>query len=844
MKKTQRDESVRDVRTGLRTSVSALTIAISIGLTAVSLPSAPALAQDDSGSNSALGEVIITARYRAENLQQTPLAISAFTGANLAVRSLDNVNTLGSIVPNAYIRPNEAAPTIGIRGVIATDFIYATEPAVGVYVDDVYFGTLVGSAFDLTDVDRVEVLRGPQGTLFGKNSLGGAIRIVSKKAQGDGSAYAEGTYGSLNRIDLKAGFDISLIEDTLFLRATGLSKHRKGYITRLDFTCQMIKEGTPELAGIGDGVVGWDTGTGTPIMGTPGSAADNAFSFPSLRPSSSKDCSLGTERGEDKQGGRVSLRYVGTNSLEVNVNADYMDDNSEAWGDVMKDPRAFPLDPAMVAGLFGPKWGLTDIGARFDRPERSFQTFETFADPVSGEVWPDKNSNKNWGLSSTVDYDVASGIHAKFVGAYRQYHGVNITGDDLPIDMTTTYNLLSHHQTTFELNLTGDAFDNKLEWATGAFYYDATSHLGGEVQLEPFNFLGIIPPFAQNDSFKSRNESGFVHLVFHITDELSVTGGLRYTHERKAYTFDHTGFLTIATPSVSSTSRIDWKAGVDYKFTDAMMFYGEVSTGFRSAGFQPRPWTPGQLQPFPEEEVTSYEVGYKGDMLNERLRINADVFYMDYSPRVVTTNAAQCTPFDATDPGAPVFGPLGGICPAGTPLAGTNGWNWFAFFSAPGKVRGFEIEATATPIENLTITYTAGYNDFSSSIKDVTSPGYRNPHSLIQPKWNMSAGVQYEMPLGSKGTVTPRLDWTHTSHNTNSAPAAEPDPAINVIPGYNLFNARVTYETVNKDWSVSFSVTNLFNKFYWYSFAAPGGQNTTGSPGRPREWAITLRRNF
>ncbi len=202
------------------------------------------------------------------------------------------------------------------------------------------------------------------------------------------------------------------------------------------------------------------------------------------------------------------MRYVGNNSLEVNVNFDYMDDNSGAWGDVEKEPRQYPLDTYIVSGLYLPRWGLTDVGARFDRPEKSYSTFESFSDPVSGEVWPDKNSNRSWGTSTTVDYDVTSGVHAKFIGAYRQYSGVNITGDDLPLDMTTTYNLLDHHQTTFELNLTGETFGNKLEWATGAFYYDARSHLGGEVQLEPFNFLGFIPTFAQNDTFRTRNEFG------------------------------------------------------------------------------------------------------------------------------------------------------------------------------------------------------------------------------------------------------------------------------------------------------------------------------------------------
>ncbi len=323
-----------------------------------------------------------------------------------------------------------------------------------------------------------------------------------------------------------------------------------------------------------------------------------------------------------------------------------------------------------------------------------------------------------------------------------------------------------------------------------------------------------------------------------------MTAGLRYTNERKEYTFDHTGFLTIAEPAVSSTSRTDWTVGVDYNLRAGGMVYGTVATGFRSAGFQPRPWTPGQLQPFPQEQVTSYEAGFKGDIVDRRLRLNADVFYMDYSPRVVTTNAAQCTPFDSVDPGTPVFGPLGGMCPPGTPLAGQNGWNWFAFFSAPGKVKGLELEATANPFGDFSVNFTAGYNTFTSDVSDPTALGYRNPDSLIQPTTTMSGGMQYEIRLPKGGTLTPRIDWTYTSHDTNSAPAAEPDPAINIIPAYSLYNGRITYETQSRDWSFALAVTNLANKFYWYSFAAPGGQNTTGSPGEPRMWQVVMRRNF
>ena len=147
--------------------VSTLTIgaaaALALGTTALS--PLPAQAQQQGGL---LEEIVVTARYREESLQQTPLAVSAFTGDNLDARAITNMDQMGEVVPNAYINPNGIAPTIGIRGVIQSDFMYAFEPAVGVYIDDVYFGTLVGSNFDLLDLERAEVLRGPQGTLLAR----------------------------------------------------------------------------------------------------------------------------------------------------------------------------------------------------------------------------------------------------------------------------------------------------------------------------------------------------------------------------------------------------------------------------------------------------------------------------------------------------------------------------------------------------------------------------------------------------------------------------------------------------------------------------------------------------
>ena len=199
----------------------AVAVAVAAAL-AVSVGSAPVSAQEDS-----LQEVVVTARYREENLQTTPLAITALSVDDLEERSLKNVDDIGLAIPNAYFRqpvsnfgPTE---TIGLRGIIQTDFNYAFEPAVGIYIDDVYHGTLTGSSMDLLDLERVEVLRGPQGTLFGKNSLGGAVRLISKKPQGDSTGSIEATYGQRDRMDVQGAWATSRwFRTRLFVRVVGV----------------------------------------------------------------------------------------------------------------------------------------------------------------------------------------------------------------------------------------------------------------------------------------------------------------------------------------------------------------------------------------------------------------------------------------------------------------------------------------------------------------------------------------------------------------------------------------------------------------------------------------------
>ena len=212
---------------------------------------APALAQQEG-----LEEIVVSARFREENLQQTPLAITAFTGENLEARNLTDVTMLDTFSPNTIIQPLGAGwgstAAAFIRGIGLGDNSLSFEPGVPIYIDDVYHGRPQGAILDLLDLERVEVLRGPQGTLFGKNAVGGTIRLVSRKPEGDDTGFAEIVTGSDDRLDLRGSYDIALVPDKLFARFSGSSKQRDGYFDILDYECV---NGPGSLGGGGTGIL-------------------------------------------------------------------------------------------------------------------------------------------------------------------------------------------------------------------------------------------------------------------------------------------------------------------------------------------------------------------------------------------------------------------------------------------------------------------------------------------------------------------------------------------------------------------------------------------------------------
>ncbi len=266
-------------------------------LLASAVPALTWAQQPGTGTSDSLDEIVVTAQFRQQSIQDTPLSITAVNAEMLEARNQTTIVDVANEAPNVVLKPAPApyGPSLQafIRGVGQSDFSYALEPGVGLYVDDVYYSTLTGSILDLLDLERLEVLRGPQGTLAGQNSIGGAIKLYTKKPKGDDTAAIQATYGSFHRTDVRASGDVTLAKDVLFGRIAGVSHHVDGYVTRYDYGCTHPGSGVPSTT-------------------------------------SSVDCKLGSEGGKAYDAIRGSLRWLPADKLEVNLAADYTNDNSEA----------------------------------------------------------------------------------------------------------------------------------------------------------------------------------------------------------------------------------------------------------------------------------------------------------------------------------------------------------------------------------------------------------------------------------------------------------------------------------------------------------------------------------
>jgi iron complex outermembrane receptor protein len=858
-------------------------LAIVAGLTA------PVHAQDNSSAASAAeapqddqndgrtNVITVTAEFREANLQDTPIAITAVNSEMLEARGQTNISQVAAQAPNVSLTPQPQNGGTGliayIRGVGQTDFNYALDPGVGIYVDDVYIPTLSSSLLELMDLDRIEILRGPQGTLAGKNAIGGAIKLFSQKPRGDGSGTMEVTYGSYDRIDVRGMADFR-VNDQLSARVSGIAKGRDGYVDLIDY------------------------GAAHPNDNVQANNARGAYPV------------VGTQGGQSIVAGRLALRWEPISTVEVNISADYTRERSEPQPTVLLaaglpqsatnptfTPSTAPGDasayPAMGAGPGQPPWlaGKDGTAVPFDSRfvpagpyscdalsssvyggDPRFVSYANFLDgtepttqaPFKPYAALQNQDFNGWGIMGNVRVDLTDDLQLYWIGGWREYTTkFGQDQDASPVPIAQLDNRLDHRAWSQEVRLNGELGDGLLDYTVGGFYMDQDGSYTARVDL---NYAGI--DFLHGpDTTPSTSKALFVNAVLHPTEAWSISGGLRRSWDEKTYTYfrrnpdgtipppcEFFGGAPTAGPTGIGNSpncllngifdlagefkgkRWDWRVVTDYRFSDSLLAYASIATGYKGGGVNPRPFygpatgdcppfqfdasghvvpTPApcnQVLPFNPETITTYELGFKTDLFDRRMRLNGAAFYNDYNDIIFTLST----------------------CPSSPCLRPTN--------VGKAKVKGFELETTIYPIDNLSLDGSVSYINVNYDEASVAAAGLNGSETFpYTPDWTYSFGIQYDYDIGP-GSLGLRFDGSYRSaiftETTNTDWSR--------IDSRFLGNARISYTTADEDWQVALEVQNVFDKYYFLSVSdvTTSLGAVTGVPGLPRTWALSVKRSF
>jgi iron complex outermembrane receptor protein len=767
-------------------------------------------------SADAIPEVVVTARRKEENIQTTPISVTALTAQDIESRGLDNVLDVAKSAPSVTIVPGAnysgKSALAYIRGVGQDQFTYAFEPGVGFYIDDVYFGSVYGSIFELTDIANIQVLRGPQGTLFGKNNEAGAILLYTPEPKGDGSGNVKIGYGSFDRVFMKASFDVPLIKDQLALGISAASNKMNGYVHRIDYACSHPGQTNLQAA----------------------AAAPN--------------CIVGTEGGDDERSLRATLKWTPSSDLSIVLKGDLHDDTSEAGAEtVLVQNPAQPGSPTanynnLIALAPVPNGGL-NYGVGTSSPRfvtgNPFATYASYTDPSTGFSVPPINHDRSWDVMNKIDWDTDWGFHLKNILAYQQYHAEFANTDGAPIPTYLEDNILDHHQFSEELQLSGKLLGSRLEWIAGAYFARAHGVYDGQINLPT---LEIVPGafygfnFTLNDPTDEKSSSVFAHGVYHFTDRFSAEFGARYSADEKTQFFDH--LYTATNPAVpfftpgtsiyppdaggrTSAHRVDPKISLQYQWTPDLMSYVGYSTGYKMGGINPKPIEATDIKPFGEEKLTAYEIGTKTEWFNRHLVVNIDAYMSDYKD----IQLSEFLPPPLGDGGTVVIN------------------------AGHVRIEGIEADFEARPWSGLQIDGSASYLnyrtlDLGAAAGQVGGPTLHTTAPYV-PRWQMSLGVQYTEGLGGAGSLTGRIDESYRSlvyFDLANTPAGAQD-------GYGITNLRLAWSDRDHQWTAALQVNNLLNKQYYITKTPALNADGTlfsvnGTPALLRTAFFTIERNF
>ena len=750
-----------------------------------------------SGRLYAEDEIVVTARKREENLQNIPVSVAAFTAESLESSSVTDLRGVGDLAPNVDFSISNglggatSEATVYIRGIGQIDTALFADPGVGIYVDGVYLARSAGSVLDLLDLERVEILRGPQGTLFGKNTTGGAISLLTRKPGPDRQVDLEATIGELDRLDGRLNANLPL-SDEAFFSFSAATTNRDGYAESL--------------------------ATGEEL-------AD-----------------------DDRDSLRAALRWLASDSVVFDLAVDSTRERERAADQTLLAIVSAPLIDFYNTVLADS--GFTPISNDFVTGDlsRSFATA------------PNRNNGDVTGVTATVSW-TSGAVDLTSISAYREIEfDVAADGDGSPIPLAERSYLQTQDQLSQEIHLSGTAADDRLSWLVGGLYFTESSAedsltrvLGnlfealeaapGPIYAPPGvpSFLcspGPPPPglpcfggagnplnFAffvgagdfESIALETDSWAFFGEGTYSLSDKLSATVGLRYTYEEKS--FDFRREPGSGAPPVVLFNEDDWDAfsprfSLSYQASENALVYASASRGFKSGGFNGRPQDRLALDPYDPETVWAYEVGWKTDLADNRLRLNGSAFYNDY--RDIQFSASLNVDGD------PVFV----IQNAGQ-----------------AEVQGFELELSARPSRGFEISAGLGYIDTEYTELDNVDPNSATLDGVIPktPEWSFNLSPQYSFPVKGGGTVTLRSDYSYRSEVFNDI---QNTPLI-AQDSYGLISARASWANQKGDLEVALFGTNLGDEEYLeHGFFAAAFGAALGVSGRPQEWGLSVRYRF
>lgn len=691
-----------------------------------------------------LDEIVVTAQKRSENLQTVPIAITAMSGEALQSKGIENISDLGPAIPNVVVSGassvGNAAASFFIRGIGLERSTLGMEAGVGLYIDDVYYGRSAGGFLNLLDMAQIEVLRGPQGTLFGKNTIGGAIRYVTKDATFEQGGAFDLSVGQRERLHVRGSLNVP-ISDTLAVKLSAGSFNSGGYVKSLQ--------------------------------------------------------EPGIEFGDEHTNVvRAQFKWLPSDRLTVTGSADFTNayNNGAAQATIFIDPRA------PQAAEWNRRNPTTPYDARY-----ATSLYESY-----------RNVNKyrmdGFGLNLTARYDFSDTFAVKYIGGYRE-NKVSFGGDDdgSPLDLIERLFNQELPSLSQEVQFIGSAWAGRVEYVGGLYYF-----WEGPKERSERNIFVELPGNYGLEELDSKSYAAYGQATAELMPGLKLTLGGRFTHDVKS--------IEVARPlqglygeNSGSFDNFSPKATLAYQWAPNIMTYASVSKGYRAGGFNNfidlNDRSHNGILPFGTEVATSYEIGLKSTLFDNRLKFNVAVFDNAYSDLQLTSNN-------------------------GTILVIQN--------IGEAQIKGVEVEAEVAVVRGLTIGANFGYLDATYTDVGNSTAVFVGSQMAGSPEYSYSLNAAYVWDLDDGAEFSIRADYGWKSEILSFANwynAVE-------VPATGFLNAQVRYTFPDGRTSLSLQGRNIsdertFTTGFNSSVIRPGNYGyLMVSPTRPAEYYLTLSTKF